>query len=119
MLTPPRRRDRDQVVYRETAPSPKLVRAHHSCTKKDPTEKDKMCDQCTENVRKTPRIVMVDQLWMWVLDESESTPFHTLNWSISVLIADFLQIRSLHVFQRGGAKTNLTHLLYRNAFAQG
>ncbi|TVY93931.1 hypothetical protein LAWI1_G000709, partial [Lachnellula willkommii] len=64
------RRDRDQVVYRETAPSPKLVKAHHSCTKKDPTEKDKTCDQCLENVRKTPRVVMVDQLWMWVLDEN-------------------------------------------------
>jgi hypothetical protein len=60
-------RDRDQVVYRGTAPSLKLL--HHGC-KKDNPAKDKACPQCTENVKKVPRVVMVDQLWMWILDES-------------------------------------------------
>jgi hypothetical protein len=32
---------------------------------------DPTCAQCTDNVKKVPRVVMVDQLWMWILDESE------------------------------------------------
>lgn len=60
-------------MYRETAPSRELVKNHYACAKEDIRETEKSCDQCLENVRKTPRIVMVDQLWMWVLDESEST----------------------------------------------
>lgn len=71
MLTACRRRDRDQVVYRETAPSRKLLKEHYGCTKADPGEKDRTCVQCTENVKKVSRIVMVDQLWMWVLDGSK------------------------------------------------
>ncbi|KAN0096257.1 hypothetical protein V8E51_015062 [Hyaloscypha variabilis] len=62
-------RDRDQVVYRGTAPSPKLLLLHSGCTKDNP-KKDKACPQCTENVKKVPRVVMVDQLWMWILDEN-------------------------------------------------
>jgi hypothetical protein len=65
-------RDRDQVVYRGTAPNPKLL--HHGCKKEDPIVKDKECRQCTENVKKVPRVVMVDQLWMWILDESMFFP---------------------------------------------
>jgi hypothetical protein len=61
-------RDRDQVVYRGTTPSFKLL--HFGC-KKDNPKKDKACPQCTENVKKVPRVVMVDQLWMWILDESK------------------------------------------------
>jgi hypothetical protein len=61
-----RSRDRDQVVYRGTAPSPKLL--HHGCRKK--ASKDAPCPQCQENARKVPRVIMVDQLWMWILDES-------------------------------------------------
>jgi hypothetical protein len=61
-------RDRDQVVYRGTAPYPKLL--HFGCKKDDP-KTDKACPQCTENVKKVPRVVMVDQLWMWILDESK------------------------------------------------
>jgi hypothetical protein len=61
-----RSRDRDQVVYRGTAPPPKLL--HHGCRKKVPT--DAPCAQCQENAVRVPRVVMVDQLWMWILDES-------------------------------------------------
>jgi len=55
-------RDRDQVVYRGTAPSRKLL--HHACVKDPTKKKEPDCAQCTENVKKVPRIVMVDQLWM-------------------------------------------------------
>ncbi|KAK4182905.1 magnesium transport protein cora [Podospora australis] len=51
-----RARDRDQVVYRGTTPEP------HDCVGME------VCPQCKEDVRKTPRLVMVDQLWMWILD---------------------------------------------------
>jgi hypothetical protein len=51
-------RDRDQVVYRGTYPQP------HEC------EGKATCDQCKEDIRQTPRIIMVDQLWLWILDES-------------------------------------------------
>lgn len=61
-----RKRDRDQVVYRGTAPNPKVM--HYGCQKKK-------CPQCLEDVTKVPRIIMVDQLWMWVLDESKDQFF--------------------------------------------
>ncbi|KAH8883113.1 hypothetical protein GQ53DRAFT_883648 [Thozetella sp. PMI_491] len=51
-------RDRDQVVYRGTTPEP------HDCAGTD------TCLQCKEDVRKVSRIVMVDQLWLWILDEN-------------------------------------------------
>ncbi len=52
-------RDRDQVVYRETTPE------QHKCN-----VKYESCNQCGEDIRKVPRLVMVDQLWLWILDES-------------------------------------------------
>ncbi len=52
-------RDRDQVVYRGTTPE------SHDCVGME------ACLQCKEDVRKVPRIIMVDQLWLWILDESE------------------------------------------------
>lgn len=54
-----RARDRDQVVYRGT------VGEGHDCVGMD------ACERCNEDIRKVPRIIMVDQLWLWVLDESE------------------------------------------------
>ncbi|KAK0622068.1 hypothetical protein B0T17DRAFT_494506 [Bombardia bombarda] len=51
-------RDRDQVVFRGTTPEP------HDCAGPD------TCSQCNEDIRKVPRIVMVDQLWLWILDEN-------------------------------------------------
>jgi hypothetical protein len=51
-------RDRDQVVYRATTPMP------HDCVWGK-------CHGCNQDITKTPRLIMVDQLWLWVLDESK------------------------------------------------
>lgn len=32
-------------------------------------EKDEGCEQCDEDIRKVSRAIMVDQLWIWVLDK--------------------------------------------------
>ena len=55
-------RDRDQVVYRATTPEA------HDC------DGFATCPQCNEDVRQVSRLIMVDQLWLWILDESEKTP---------------------------------------------
>jgi hypothetical protein len=55
-------RDRDQVVYRATVP------LSHTCLKEP--DKNNACQQCNEEIRKVPRLIMVDQLWLWILDES-------------------------------------------------
>lgn len=81
-------RDRDQVVYRATTP------AGHNCldyieeedssrncskgvdegeTRKKPPKPQK-CKQCQEDIRKVPRLIMVDQLWLWILDENMYCP---------------------------------------------
>ena len=73
-----RKRDRDQVVYRATAPNQNFM--HHRCFKgrkgtKTPRQAladgsvKPTCLQCLEDARRVSRVVMVDQLWMWVLDE--------------------------------------------------
>ena len=66
-LFPTQTRDRDQVVYRATAPQ------YHVCER---DERDWKCAQCQQSVKMVPRVIMVDQLWMWILDESMSTPSH-------------------------------------------
>lgn len=58
-------RDRDQVVYRATTPT------QHVCVKRNPNDK---CPDCQQDIRKVPRLIMVDQLWMWILDESMFLP---------------------------------------------
>ena len=58
-------RDRDQVVYRATTPEP------HDCLERMDKE-DGKCKQCHDDIRKVPRLIMVDQLWLWILDESTS-----------------------------------------------
>lgn len=55
-------RDRDQVVYRGTTPQP------HECPGME------ACAQCNDDIRKTSRVIMVDQLWLWILDESKRGP---------------------------------------------
>ncbi|KAI5919149.1 hypothetical protein F4810DRAFT_517492 [Camillea tinctor] len=52
-------RDRDQVVYRATSPS-----QHNH------TVDDENCQVCQDDSTKIPRLIMVDQLWLWILDES-------------------------------------------------
>lgn len=56
-----KKRDRDQVVYRGTSPKKGVVLCR--CVKPG-------CKHTQENSRKIPRLVMVDQLWLWVLDGS-------------------------------------------------
>lgn len=55
-------RDRDQVVYRGTTPEA------HDCVGFG------VCKTCREDVRRVPRVVMVDQLWLWILDERSLIP---------------------------------------------
>ncbi|TGJ84672.1 hypothetical protein E0Z10_g4112 [Xylaria hypoxylon] len=65
-----RTRDRSQVVYRATTP---VKSPHHqfdhltglwTCHKLF-----EGCEECCANIRKVSRVVMVDQLWMWILDQ--------------------------------------------------
>lgn len=76
-------RDRDQVVYRATTADP--LNFHRwdpdRCVWTDHAREENMtsaewsdlghtnCSDCTANIRKISRLIMVDQLWMWVLDE--------------------------------------------------
>lgn len=32
-------------------------------------EREHGCDQCNEDIKKVPRAIMVDQIWLWVLDK--------------------------------------------------
>ncbi|ORY60875.1 uncharacterized protein BCR38DRAFT_442746 [Pseudomassariella vexata] len=69
-LNTTRSRDRDQVVYRATTAhaadfhrwDPKKGWEDHKSNAQRP------CDGCTESIKKVSRVVMVDQLWMWILD---------------------------------------------------
>lgn len=82
------KRDRDQVVYRATTPLQKFMH-HPLCKRKaDKEEEDEQkhdrcwqhihcwktvgCEQCRDDIRKRSCIVMVDQLWLWILDGSKS-----------------------------------------------
>ncbi|KAL2168027.1 hypothetical protein VTG60DRAFT_503 [Thermothelomyces hinnuleus] len=62
-------RDRDQVVYRGTTAQP------HQCVGAE------ACPQCKEDSRKTPRILMVDQLWLWCLDEKTIITSFPRRWA--------------------------------------
>lgn len=90
-----RLRDRDQVVYRYTnaefahkyrlkSDNNQQERKPSSCTlhprrpkpeeswewtRHGNYEQEMGCSQCTRDIRKVSRAVMVDQLWMWVLDK--------------------------------------------------
>jgi len=65
-----KKRDRDQVVYRGTSPKKKFIHKEHCKTKKEPP-----CRQCWDDIRKVPRVIMVDQLWLWILNGSTSGIF--------------------------------------------
>lgn len=65
-------RDRDQVLYRATTVNRGDI---HRYDHKERTwvnhlehEQGEACDKCRDNVRKQSRVIMVDQLWMWILD---------------------------------------------------
>jgi hypothetical protein len=68
-------RDRDQVVYRGTIA---LSDQYHTYDQEKcvwPAHADfgineeHGCETCRANIRKISRVVMVEQLWMWILDE--------------------------------------------------
>lgn len=71
-------RDRDQVVYRATAPVVHACYDHFD-------EATGKCRQCAEDSRKTARLIMVDQLWLWILDERESS-ITSLGSCIEILV---------------------------------
>ena len=70
-----KKRDRDQVVYRGTAPQKEFMH-HHTCKKKKEQcdhhhcnwTKEEGCNQCQHDIQQVARVVMVDQLWLWILD---------------------------------------------------
>ncbi|KAI0835885.1 hypothetical protein F5Y06DRAFT_298986 [Hypoxylon sp. FL0890] len=76
-----RKRDKDQVVYRSTTAKP--TDFHKFTLKDDGKDNDGMngewkvhkefeitnnCQECKMNIQKLSRVIMVDQLWMWILD---------------------------------------------------
>jgi hypothetical protein len=89
-------RDKHQVVYKNThlvrqdlhtfvpadrgSRKPRLWSSRHANAGCDPDcprkwtghygeTDDYGCEVCRNNIRKTSRLIMVDQLWMWILDE--------------------------------------------------
>ncbi|KAK8001125.1 hypothetical protein PG991_013347 [Apiospora marii] len=74
-------RDRDQVVYRGTRAAvenlhqfdiDKQIWPRHEEQKASwmfRHDDDGPCQECQANIRKISRLIMVDQLWLWVLDE--------------------------------------------------
>ncbi|KAI1807476.1 hypothetical protein F4811DRAFT_574429 [Daldinia bambusicola] len=64
-------RDQDQVVYRHTTAKPEEFHRYDPDTKTwegDKESSHRRCKECTRNIQKLSRVVMVDQLWMWILD---------------------------------------------------
>jgi hypothetical protein len=87
-------RDRDQVVYRATTP------VGHDCQENiDKDDRWRKCRQCQEDSRKVPRLIMVDQLWLWVLDESMSS---------TQLSANILGFQGFHLI-KGELSTDILH----------
>ncbi|KAI0427549.1 hypothetical protein F5Y09DRAFT_28291 [Xylaria sp. FL1042] len=67
-----RSKDRNQVVYRATTPANTSYH-HYDCSRNrwecsGDDLSPEGCDKCRANIRKVSSVVMVDQLWMWVLD---------------------------------------------------
>ncbi len=70
-LNSTKKRDRDQVVYRGTTVTHNDFHRYDSETGEWPDHKgleNRDCETCRTNIRKVSRVVMVDQLWMWILD---------------------------------------------------
>jgi hypothetical protein len=71
-LNSTKKRDRDQVVYRGTTAKPDDFHKYDRKEKVWPHHvglNGRDCEACKVNIKKVSRVVMVDQLWMWVLDE--------------------------------------------------
>ncbi|EGO56226.1 hypothetical protein NEUTE1DRAFT_29386, partial [Neurospora tetrasperma FGSC 2508] len=56
--------DQDSAQRVEGDVSPPMKWTHHS-----ETTDEHGCDQCKSDIKKVSQLIMVDQLWMWVLDE--------------------------------------------------
>jgi hypothetical protein len=69
-------RDRDQVVYRATTPLP------HECVKMG--RREEACPECQDDIRKLPRLIMVDQLWLWILDEKTIITSFPRRWGKNI-----------------------------------
>jgi hypothetical protein len=73
-----KKRHRDQVVYRGTAPQQEFMH-HHNCRRgfrcNDQRhcnwDREGPCNQCQHDICKIARVIMVDQLWLWILDGSK------------------------------------------------
>ncbi|GAP83012.2 putative ankyrin repeat protein [Rosellinia necatrix] len=65
-------RDCDQVVFRGTTAKPEDFHYYDFEAEKwaahDEYDIKHPCPECTVNIQKLSRVVMVDQLWMWILD---------------------------------------------------
>ncbi|KAI1259733.1 hypothetical protein F5Y18DRAFT_433045 [Xylariaceae sp. FL1019] len=70
-LNSTKKRDKDQVVYRGTTTRPTDFHRYDTETSRFPDHDglEGDCNACSINIKKVSRVVMVDQLWMWVLDE--------------------------------------------------
>ncbi|KAI0520827.1 hypothetical protein F5B22DRAFT_598556 [Xylaria bambusicola] len=70
-LNSTKKRDRDQVVYRGTTVADRDFHHYDHENNVWPDHKGlggRACETCRTNIRKLSRVVMVDQLWMWILD---------------------------------------------------
>lgn len=94
-LNSTKKRDRDQVVYRATTTPPDEYHVYDPEAGKWPDHEDfeieGECVECRSRIRKVSRvIIMVDQLWMWVLDAADvffelrpaprTTQYDTSSW---------------------------------------
>lgn len=86
-------RDKDQVVYRGT----RAGRSFHT---------------------KNTRVVMVDQLWLWILDDRECLYF-AFSYRWNLLTRGHWQIPSSPHFLDGGAEINPIRLVFTRVFASG
>ena len=71
ILKSTKKRDTDQVVYRGTTPRSSDFHEYdreNNCWPDHKYLKGDDCDFCRRNIQKLSRVVMVDQLWMWILD---------------------------------------------------
>ncbi|KAI0183039.1 hypothetical protein EV127DRAFT_353590 [Xylaria flabelliformis] len=66
-----KKRDRDQVIYRGTTATRDAFHQYDEDNNEWPEHAELNCTDCgtcRTNVRKVSRVIMVDQLWMWILD---------------------------------------------------
>jgi hypothetical protein len=62
-------------------PQSSIPLTHHTHRKDNKIHKE--CLTCREAIQKVPRIVMVDQLWMWILDESTIITFFPKRYGVN------------------------------------